>query len=760
MSRKHLTGKHAGKKASEPGVFRSDLSRIAKNSAALVVVAGLVFLPALYAWFITIGFWDPYSRTGELKVAVVNEDEGYRIPSTTIDINVGDDIVSTLHANEQFNWRFVGEDEALAGVRSSDYYAAIIISSSFSENLISPLLSNDAGKDEAHGKGSDGTNEDIEGEESASEKAVISYYVNQKENAIAPHITDEGATTLQQRIDESFTESVAQALLNTAASFATQTGGESIEAYAKLIVGNLDAAIAQLDAAGAQADALADLTLSTARLASEEGKALADAALALAKAEESLSSLREAIMDLADRLAQGATSGENPPGTQALPGEQGPPSEQGDQKSGVSDSAGGQASGASDLTDEQEPGASDSAGGQDSGNSQSSQFPSDTENDETPGGNEYLDLLDQELGRVQKELSAAAEQARMEAEELSASSKLIAQSLNQLEEVLRRSADALREDAEHLRGIRSSLERAMTSNDLDRIASIIGSDPDSLAAFLAEPVEINRHPVYAMPNNGSAMSPFYTTLSLWVGSVFLIAIMRTAPNPKEFVANVTNRSKAEGVARFASQYLGRYGIFALIALAQATVVCVGNVYLLHVHCEHFGHYLLACWVTAIVFSSVVYALVASFGNVGKALAVVLLVLQLAGSGGIFPVQMSAPFFQEVYPWLPFTHAMGAIQSSAAGIYTAPDGQLLEGWGPFAPALETLLGFVEDGGFGDASPDPSAAISAFAGSEYWRDLTFLVAFLFPALTLGLALRRPVAKLNEWVLNELEKTGFMG
>lgn len=206
-----------------------------------------------------------------------------------------------------------------------------------------------------------------------------------------------------------------------------------------------------------------------------------------------------------------------------------------------------------------------------------------------------------------------------------------------------------------------------------------------------------------MDNNGSAMSPFYTTLSLWIGAVFMVALMQVNVSKKR-IATLDNPTPCQ-------LYIGRYGVFCLIALMQATIVCVGNVFFLGVECTHFWLYLVTGWIIAVVFSSMVYTLTVVFGNVGKAIAIVGLVMQLAGSGGLMPIQMAPEFFQAVYPWLPFTHAMEALESCMAGIY---------------------------------------------GNQLWLSWGCLGLFLLGTLFVGLVLRKPTIKMNEYFNKKLDET----
>ena len=199
------------------------------------------------------------------------------------------------------------------------------------------------------------------------------------------------------------------------------------------------------------------------------------------------------------------------------------------------------------------------------------------------------------------------------------------------------------------------------------------------------------------------MSPYYTSLSMWVASLFMVVLMSVHVSQKrrEKLDNPTPNQL----------YLGRYGVFGLLALLQATTVALGNVFFLGVQCEHLLLYLLTCWVSAFVFSLTIYTLVVSFGNVGKAISVIGLVLQLAGSGGIFPVEMSGAFFEAIYPWLPFAHSMPAMQACIAGLY---------------------------------------------GNQFWIDIIQLLLFAIPALLLGLVLRKPMIRFNQFFIAKVEET----
>ena len=332
-----------------------------------------------------------------------------------------------------------------------------------------------------------------------------------------------------------------------------------------------------------------------------------------------------------------------------------------------------------------------------------------TYNDQLKG--ELASLADS-LQKVGADTETLAGSLKDTADSLGASTDSLAANLATAEASLRKTAETLRTAESQLAQARDDLQHALDTGDIDEVRRIIGDNPAAIAQFLAAPTHLERHAVYPMADNGSAMSPFYTSLALWIGAIFMVALMSVTVSPARQAALTKKFGRAP---RPGELYLGRYGVFCLIGLAQALIVGLGNVFFLGVECEHFWLYLAACCLASVVFTNLVYTLTVSFGNIGKALAIIGLVLQLAGAGGLMPVQMlSAPLFQEIYPWLPFAHSMPALEGAMAGIY---------------------------------------------GDQYLVQMGLLAAILVPSLILGLVLRRPVIRLNDWVLRKLGETKFL-
>lgn len=222
-------------------IFVADLKNATKSAVGVVVLVGLVVVPAMYAWFNILGGWDPYENTDGLKIAVANADEGYSSDLVPVDLNIGDSVVAALRANDQFAWEFVSEDEAVESVRSGSCYAAIVIPESFSADMMT-LFSTDI-------KHSD-----------------IVYYSNQKENAIAPRVTDKGASAVQASIDETFASTVDEVGLKAISQLITFMDGDAMSSYAATLSRNLEYLEADLDNAADQATAFSALLVSTSSL--------------------------------------------------------------------------------------------------------------------------------------------------------------------------------------------------------------------------------------------------------------------------------------------------------------------------------------------------------------------------------------------------------------------------------------------------------------------------------------------------------------
>lgn len=730
-------------------ILKRDLSRIRGSVVALIVAVGLVIVPTLYAWFNIAGSWDPYGNTGNLKVAVANSDNGYMSDLIPVRVKVGDTVVSALRENDQLDWRFVSESDAVEGVRSGEYYAAVVIPENFSSRMMT-VFSSDA------------------------EHAEIVYYENQKANAIAPRVTDKAASTVRQQIDETFAKTISDVGLATTSSLLEFMDGDQIAAYAGNLSGTLAGAITTLRDASGSVDEFAGLLQSSTGLLDSTSDLLASAGAANENAEALVGDAKTGLSGMHDALDAAVaainqslkdSAGDYDAAAKAI-----------DEAFGAADAhvsltvtqlrdaSADVAKRASDMRDVQDnilaverdvegsnlpeklkaelvqkidivantvgnvanqqellaKHLSDAAASLETGAADArakAQAVKDgiAEAKGSIGGvkDSYNATLKQQISDLSDAVADVARRGSDMADDLGATvtdlshaASALSDDLAGAHEVLAGASADLVSAADDLQRLKEGLDTAVTSGDLDRVRELIGSDPAALADALAAPVALDRQAVYHIKNYGSAMAPFYTTLSVWVAGIVLAAMLK---------ANVDEADvKALGNPRLHELYLGRYAFFALLAFAQATLVCAGDLLFFGIQCEHPFQFMLVGWLAGFVFSNMIYTLTVSFGDIGKAIAVVLLVMQVAGSGGTFPIEMTADFFQAVYPFLPFTHAINAMHAAMAGAY---------------------------------------------GMEFWIELGTLSLYLIPSLALGLVFRRPVIRANRWIIEKLEETKLM-
>lgn len=753
------------------GIFKRDMCHASRNVIAVIVSMGLVVVPALYAWFNIAASWDPYGNTKALKVAVANNDKGYKSDLIPVRVNVGETIISTLHANDQLDWQFVKSDKAIDGVKSGEYYAAIVIPKGFSADMMT-LFSPDI------------------------KHAQLKYYLNEKINPIAPHITDQGATTVVNTIDKTFAKTIAQVGLDLASSILHYSQSPQMAEYMRNLNGNLTTMADTLSGASQQVTSYSQLLGSANDIVDSTGKLLASATKAGKQAQNALKQGKSGATSLTSAGAN-VTSSVNT----AL-----------DQVSGAFDQVAAKVNKAFDAIDKD----SDTAASQlttlseqvSSGESLYDTYITSLNHmresveqlpDSDSAKQALLEAIDREItlleaakGDSQKlaqqlkdastqvtQDTAAAERSRKEILNRITSAKqsisnvrddyatnvkpkidalastvstLISQTdsmITQLSGTTDSLNDVTSSVGTNIASIRSTLDgiatklnssattlntliTAMNSSDngaenSNELKSLTTSNASTLSTLISAPVALHRVAVYPIANYGSAMAPFYTILSIWVGAIILCAMLKVTISDREkahvlglgdTLPRIAGPSGPGNASRWGlrldHEYFGRYAIFALLALLQGTLVCLGDMYFLGVQANHALQFLAVGWLAALVFSNIVYTLTVSFGDIGKAVAVVLLVMQVAGSGGTFPIETLPKFFQMLYPFLPFPHAIDAMHAAMAGSY---------------------------------------------GNEYLLDMVYLALFLIPSLLLGLVLRKPVIRLNNWVSRNLESTKVM-
>ena len=248
------------------------------------------------------------------------------------------------------------------------------------------------------------------------------------------------------------------------------------------------------------------------------------------------------------------------------------------------------------------------------------------------------------------------------------------------------------------------LNNIKDSGSYDMLLKVLGLDADSFGSFVASPVEIETEAIYPIATYGSAMSPFYTVLAIWVGGLILVAIIHVGVKPQKEHPDVKPYQA----------YFGRYITFFLIGQAQALLVTLGDLYYIGIQCVSPFKFWFAASVTSFVFTIFMYSLTVAMGNVGEALAVVIMVIQVAGAGGTFPIEVLPKVYQKIYEFLQFHHAMNAMRECVGGSY-----QL----------------------------------------NYWKYLGYLCVYVIISLLIGLLFAIPCRKLNEKIEKSKHRSGVM-
>lgn len=728
-------------------IYRADLRRAHRSLIASVVVFGLVVIPSLFTWFNVAASWDPFGNTKSLRIAIANTDAGYKSDLVPLHVNIGDSVVSALRKNDNFDWVIASEDAAIEGTRSGEYYAAIVIPTDFSQEMLTFF-------------------------DGGASSAPMTYYVNEKKNGISPKIAGQGAEAVSAQVNQIFVQTLSEVALDTATSVGDalsaptavnmvtaldnrvqtvasrlRTAADSADAYASLVgssVTLIDSTTTLVDGLGSTKgsaqSAVSSAKAGASGLGSAASAAVSSVSDAISSSKSSLSALSTAVDNV---YSNGSTSASDAAATlrsqasvldtqaasfasikstlEALPGS--PVSQSSlDRLQAASDRLTEVANGLRAAASELDSKVANAQAGQNTVNGLIAQarsavdgLSSDYENNLRP----QLESLASTLASAQSSLSAARTSLEGATSTASNGSGSAREGLTQLRDNLTGAATSLREAAGKLDSLHTSISEALSGGNLTTLGTIIGNNPEALAAAIAAPVGIETTPVYPVENFGSQMTPMYSILALWVGAILMGVSMRS---------DVTDSSVADGLPEndplratltakpvgLAAGYLGRYLIFGTIALAQATLVGLGDLYFLKVQHAHPLQFMGTLWLTAVVFSFLLYTLIATFGNAGKALGVLLLVLQISGAGGAFPLAILPPFFSSVSPFLPATHAITALRASIAG---------------------------------------------YAGHEYGDAMWFLASFILFTAFLGLALRPLLVRKNRRMVEKLEATKLL-
>jgi putative membrane protein len=694
-------------------IILNDLRGLVKNKLAFVLALGVCVLPSLYAWFNIYSNWDPYGNTGNVSIAVASVDEGYT-DADGVTYNMGEQVIDGLRDNHKINWVFLDtETEAVEGVEAGDYYAAIVMGEDFSRSM-------------------------YDFTDNGFVHPSVTYYENQKKNAIAAKITDSAKGTVQNNINEEFITVAMETMMESLNGLADDLEkseyvgtlvekltfvSDNLQDYIDTLTalmecndelsGNLHSASGQMSSAGNKvgsttsslnsAKASADETLTKMEeqldaLVANTQSNLSDASARLSSVNVTAADIMQAQADL-DAAAEGVSS--------LMTIYQ--------QNNAGSSNAVLTAMENAIIT------GSNAIADHDISETEATAIATGANNGALVLA-KAIDCVNTVIPIVDSQLST--EVANLKSQINSSYNSMIS-SLNSMNSGLQSTGVALsslaatvansnisfeqlqaliEEAKEDVLSVIERLNGVEESERYEELIRILSEDPAAMGEFFASPVTMNTVEVYAVENYGSGVTPFYTILALWVGATILVSIIKVDVEDRSGLSNVKPHEL----------YLGRFFLFFLLGQIQTLIVVLGDLHLLGVQCLYPGKFYLTAVFASMTFNLFVYTMTVSFGDIGKAFAVIIMILQIAGSSGTYPIEILPSFYQNLYIYFPFPYAINAMRETIGGLYE---------------------------------------------NDYWMYMGQLGIFVIVALVIGLVIRRPFIHVNHYVEKRMRDTKMM-
>ena len=701
-------------------IISNDLKGLVRNKLAFVLALAVCVLPSLYAWFNIYSNWDPYGNTANISIAVASVDAGY-VDGNGVYQNMGDSVIDGLKENKNINWVFFDSDvEAIEGVQAGDYYAAIVMGVDFSQSMYNFS-------------------------ENGFEHPAVTYYENQKKNAIAAKITDTAKGTVQNNINEEFIAVVMDTLTRSMNGIAEDLEeseyvehlveklnyvGDNLQDYIDTLDSlmecneelhtTLTSVSGQVSSAGNKIGSTTSSVKSAKQSADQtiaQVEAQLDAFVAQTRTELSNASAHLSAENVSSQDVKEAYSSMQSAITalnsiKHVTGSIGSLSGSSSNED-ISNlvgtmndliSTGIHSISTSPLTEEQ---AAAVAVGINTGSKVLAKS---------------LDCVNAVIPIADKYLTAEVESVKRE---MNSSYNSMVHSLNSMNAGLQdtgvalvslgRTIDAANISVDELKNlivdaredvlqIVERLNSVEDSEKYDELIRILSTDSKVMSEFFSSPVQMDTVGVYAIENYGSGVTPFYTILALWVGATILVSILKVDVEDKKDLVQ----------AKPYELYFGRFFLFFIMGQLQAAIVVLGDIYLLKVQCLEPGKFYLTAVFASFTFNLFVYTMTVSFGDIGKAFAVIVMILQIAGSSGTYPIEILPDFYQKLYIYFPFPYAINAMRETIGGMYQ---------------------------------------------NDYWKYMGQLGIFVIVALVVGLWIRLPFIRVNHYVEKRMRDTKMM-
>lgn len=675
-------------------IYKNDINNIRTNWVAAILIGGLIILPSLYAWLNIKASWDPYSQTDQIPIGVVNDDVGAMVRDN--DIHVGDEIIADLNDNDSMNWQFTDYEDAMDKIEYGDFFAVIVIPEDFSENLSTVIKAD-------------------------PEKAQVDYYVNEKINAIAPKITEKGASVIVEEVSSKFISNVNGVIFEVFNEIGLELEGDlpdikQFEEYIFTLEDELPEIHDLLDETLEDATNTDDIIKKAQDLIPDAEDKTKEGLTTIDETTEFLNEAEERLNEMAPKIEEDLLKVQQIASDtnefirkiqnsdidftlgQDIQTEMNEQIDEGIERIETIEASLAQVREQIESTDEE--------------------IDEDANTEQIDEALEKLAILKDDLGNVQENVGktddffvetksnvddmltdlesltgdtsekidgfvkeyketiepkvldevANAKSTLASAREILAD---IQDTIPEVENILSRTSKNIGKGETSLEAVLNEfpfvntkvkevadrIREVQDETDINEIIELLKNDPEKERSFFAEPVELQENKIFPIENYGTGMTPFYSVLAMWVGAILLISLLAVDVN---HVDKFTDRQ----------MYFGRYFTFITIGILQTLIITVGDITLIGVDVSAPFLFVLFGLFISVVFMSIVYTVVSVFGDVGKAMAIVLLVLQISGSGGTYPVVLLPEFFQAINPFLPFTYAVDLMREAVGGIVWA------------------------------------------------------------------------------------------
>ena len=662
-------------------IYKEDLKRIFTNYAALIVILALCILPSLYAWFNIKASWDPYGQeaTSQIKIGVINNDKGTEFNGKLI--NIGDQVVDQLKENDLMGWQFVDEAEGEKALEEGTFYATITIPDNFSQNIIS-LVTSDV------------------------KKGQMIYRVNEKINAIAPKLTSKGATGVQENINQTIVETVSGILFEAGKGLGLEiqetvlpqlshvynqleeliskfgdmnslvqtahNGGIQLKDLIASIQTDLPSIETTITSAKTTITSLESFMDTSKSALSDFMPTLKNDLLLIQTIADELntyvSQIEEAILSGSDKAPElienlitkvESTQSLVQSFVKVLESFNKFPAGRFDELISQLQGVNGELDKAKDFLQQLHDTTVNGGEPNLTVLNNIKTLLSSVSSTASAIYNRFDSAIVPSLNNVIDQAYSTATNVLQVLKEAEAKLPDVASLLNTAYEGADKGIDAIEyinsklpEAENKVREVTAKLGDINESQSLQEVLTLLQEAVTERQNFMSSPVDLVEETIFPMHNYGTAMTPFYSVLAQWVGMTLLISMLSV---------------HAKGEYRPSEEYFGKFLLFATIALVQGLIIALGDLYLLNIYCVNPGLFIVGILFTSITFTFIVYSLVSVFGNVGKVVSIILLVLQVAGSGGTFPIQLTPKFFQIINPFLPFTYAISFARESIGGV---------------------------------------------------------------------------------------------